>query len=178
MRNLKFIQTLLLLAIAVPVLATEPTNVVVEVDGRSYYNHLVVSNDTIYALSKAYNVSEQQILDCNEGLTPATLKVDSYVLIPCIAKAEEVSKVEDKKQFVYHHVKSGDTIYSIARKYKVSVTTLERDNAEVDIERIAPGMEIKVRRSERGNATKEDIELEQRQRDAEVVLIRYLEDLA
>ena len=170
MRNLKFIQTLLLLAIAVPVLATEPTNVVVEVEGRSYYKHLVVNGDTIYALSKAYNVSEQQILDCNEGLTPATLKKDSYVLIPCTAKAEETSRVEDKKQFVYHHVKSGDTIYSIARKYKVSVATLERDNAEVDIERITPGMEIKVRRSERGNATKEDIELEQRQRDAEVVL--------
>ena len=79
MRNLKFIHTLLLLALWLPVLATEPTNIVVEVDGRSYYKHLVASGDTIYALSKAYNVSEQQILDSNEGLTPASLRVDSYI---------------------------------------------------------------------------------------------------
>ena len=168
MRNLKFIHTLLLLAWALPALATEPTNIVVEVDGRSYYKHLVASGDTIYALSKAYNVSEQQILESNEGITPATLRVDSYIYIPRVAKVEE--QAVDKKKFILHAVKSGDTIYSIARKYKVSVATLERDNPDIDIERIAPGMEVLVRRSERGYATNDDIDKEQRKRDKEVVL--------
>ena len=170
MRNLKFIHTLLLLALSLPVLATEPTNIVVEVDGRSYYKHLVASGDTIYALSKAYNVSEQQILDSNEGLTPASLRVDSYIYVPYTAKVEESSSAVDKKKYIIHGVKPGDTIYSIARKHKVSVATLEQDNPDVDIERIAPGMEIRVRRSERGYATMEDIEREQRKRDGEVVL--------
>ena len=168
MRNLKIIHTLLLLAWALPALATEPTNIVVEVDGRSYYKHLVASGDTIYALSKAYNVSEQQILESNEGITPATLRVDSYIYIPRVAKVEE--QAVDKKKFILHAVKSGDTIYSIARKYKVSVATLERDNPDIDIERIAPGMEVLVRRSERGYATNDDIDKEQRKRDKEVVL--------
>ena len=168
MRNLKIIYTLLLLAMALPAMATEPTNIIVEVGGRSYYKHLVASGDTIYALSKAYNVSEQQILESNEGVTPATLKVDSYIYIPRVAQVE--SKAVDKKRFITHSVKAGDTIYSIARKYKVSVATLERDNPNVDIERIAPGMEILVRRSERGYATMDDIDKEQRKRDAEVVL--------
>ena len=168
MRNLKIIHTLLLLAWALPALATEPTNIVVEVDGRSYYKHLVASGDTIYALSKVYNVSEQQILESNEGITPATLRVDSYIYIPRVAKVEE--QAVDKKKFILHAVKSGDTIYSIARKYKVSVATLERDNPDIDIERIAPGMEVLVRRSERGYATNDDIDKEQRKRDKEVVL--------
>lgn len=168
MRNLKIIHTLLLLAWALPALATEPTNIVVEVDGRSYYKHLVASGDTIYALSKAYNVSEQQILESNEGITPATLRVDSYIYIPRVAKVEE--QAVDKKKFILHAVKSGDTIYSIARKYKVSVATLERDNPDIDIECIAPGMEVLVRRSERGYATNDDIDKEQRKRDKEVVL--------
>lgn len=169
MRNLKFIHTLLLLAVALPAMATNPTNIVVEVEGRSYYKHLVVSGDTIYALSKAYNVTEQQILDCNEGVTPATLKLDSYVLIPYTAKREVVSSKEDKKKYIYHSVKAGDTIYSIARKYKVSVATLEKDNPEIDIERINPDMEIKVRRSERGYATISDIDKEQQKRDSKDV---------
>lgn len=168
MRNLKFIHTLLLLAVALPVMATQPTNIIVEVDGRSYYKHLVASGDTIYALSKAYNVSEQQILDSNEGMTPATLKVDSYIYIPYVAKTE--LNIVDKKKFVIHSVKSGDTIYSIARKYKVSVATLEQDNPDIDIERIAPGMEVRVRRSERGYATMDDIDKEQRKRDKDIVL--------
>ena len=168
MRSLKFIHTLLLLALALPALATEPTNIIVEVGGRSYYKHLVASGDTIYALSKAYNVSEQQILASNEGVTPETLKVDSYIYIPREARAE--SKAVDKKKFIVHSVKTGDTIYSIARKYKVSVATLERDNPDIDIERIALGMEVKVRRSERGYVTMDDIDREQRKRDSEVVL--------
>ena len=170
MRSLKFIHTLLLLAAALPVLATQPTNIIVEMDGRSYYKHLVASGDTIYALSKAYNVPEQQILDSNEGLTPSTLKLDSYVYIPHTAVVETVAPVQDKKTFIYHRVKSGDTIYSIARKHKVSVATLESDNPDIDIERIAPGMEIRVRRAERGYVTMDDIDKEQRKRDAEVVL--------
>ena len=168
MRDLKFIHTLLLLAVALPVMATEPKSIIIEVGGRSYYKHLVASGDTIYALSKAYNVSEQQILDSNEGMTPATLKVDSYIYIPYVAKTE--LNIVDKKKFVVHSVKSGDTIYSIARKYKVSVATLEQDNSDIDIERIAPGMEVRVRRSERGYATMDDIDKEQRKRDKEIVL--------
>lgn len=173
MRSLKFIHTLFLLVLALPALATKPTDVVVEIEGRSYYKHLVASGDTIYALSKAYNVSEQQILDCNNGLTPSTLRIDSYVLVPYEVKPKVESPAEekvDKKKFVYHSVKSGDTVYSIARKYKVSVTTLERDNPNIDVERIAPGMEVRVRRSERGYATMDDIDKEQRKRDAEIVL--------
>ena len=168
MRDLKFIHTLLLLAVALPVMATEPKSIIIEVGGRSYYKHLVASGDTIYALSKAYNVSEQQILDSNEGMTPATLKVDSYIYIPYEAQTE--LNIVDKKKFVVHSVKSGDTIYSIARKYKVSVATLEQDNSDIDIERIAPGMEVRVRRSERGYATMDDIDKEQRKRDKEIVL--------
>lgn len=170
MRNLKFIHTLLLLVAALPVMATEPTNIVVEVDGRSYYKHLVASGDTIYAISKAYNVSEEQILNSNEGLTPATLRVDSYIYVPYTAEVEKRSSAVDKKRYIIHGVKPGDTIYSIARKHKVSVATLEQDNPDVDIERIAPGMEIRVRRSERGYATMDDIAKEQRKRDSEVVL--------
>ena len=170
MRNLKFIHTLLLLTLGLRVMATEPTNIIVERDGRRYYKHLVASGDTIYSLSRAYNVPEQQILDCNEGVTPATLKVDSYVYVPHTVGTASDGGVQDKKTFIYHRVKSGDTIYSIARKYKVSVVTLERDNPDVDIERIAPDMEIRVRRSERGGVTMDDIDKEQRKRDADIVL--------
>ncbi|MBO7313650.1 MAG: LysM peptidoglycan-binding domain-containing protein, partial [Alistipes sp.] len=82
MRYLRFLYIPLFLMFSVAVMATEPTNIIVEVEGKSYYKHLVAGGDTIYSLSKAYDVSEQSIMDSNEGLMPSTLKIDTYVLIP------------------------------------------------------------------------------------------------
>ena len=168
MRYLRFLYIPLFLMFSVAVMATEPTNIIIEIEGRSYYKHLVAGGDTIYSLSKVYGVSEQSIMDSNEGLTPSTLKIDTYVLIPkggdvAAAKAEKAEKV-DKKRFIYHSVKQGETIYSIARKYKVSVAVLESDNPNIDVERISPDMEVKVRRSERGFATVDEIERERMRR--------------
>lgn len=171
MRYLQFLYISLLLLLSVTAMATEPTNIIVEIDGKSYYKHLVVKGDTIYSISKAYNVSEQSILECNEGLTPSTLKIDTYILI--LKEESAVVKTpqkRDKKKFIYHNVKSGETIYSIARKYKVSVATIERDNPDIDIEKISPNMEIRVRRSERGYTTADEIEKERERRmDAELL---------
>lgn len=167
MRYLKFLYIPLLMMLSVAVSATEPTNIVVEVAGRSYYKHLVASGDTIYSLSKAYGVSESSIIESNEGLTPSTLQLDSYILIPKGKDASVVNEPKvDKKKFIYHSVKPGETIYSIARKYKVSVAVLENDNPNIDIERISPDMEVRVRRSERGFATVDEIERERDRRAA------------
>ena len=167
MRYRKLLVIPLLLIFSVAVRATEPTNIVVEIDGKSYYKHLVQHGDTIYALSKAYGVTEQSILDCNEGLTPSTLKIDAYVLVPkSVGEGDKSTQKVDKKRFIYHSVKSGETIYAIARKYKISVTTLQKDNPDIDIERISPKMKIKVRRSERGYTTVDEIERERESRSA------------
>lgn len=168
MKHIKFLYITLFLMLSARVMATEPTNIVVEIDGKSYYKHLVVSGDTIYAISKAYNVSEQSIVECNDGLLPSSLKIDTYILVPKEGSSvsKDAEKV-DKKKFIYHTVKSGETIYSIARKYKVSISVLERDNPDIDIEKISPMMEIRVRRSERGYTTSDEIEKERESRSNE-----------
>lgn len=171
MRYLKFLYIPLLMMLSVVVNATEPTNIIVEVAGKSYYKHLVASGDTIYSLSRVYGVSEGSIMESNEGLTPSTLKLDSYILIPKVEVVNAVNETKvDKKKFIYHSVKEGETIYAIARKYKVSVAVLEADNPNIDIEHIASNMEIRVRRSERGFATLDEIEKEREKRTAVVEL--------
>lgn len=154
------------------VVAIEPSNVIITKDGKSYYKHLVEKGHTLYSLSKAYNVTEQQIIDCNEGLTAATLKLGDYVLIPKLEVEKEQRALKASKgnkgdgKFIVLEVKAGNTIYSIARKYKISVEVLERDNPSIDVEHIAVGDKIKVRRSESGYATTEDIERERSERES------------
>lgn len=162
-------------------MAIEPSNTIVTIDGKSYYKHTVESGQTLYALSKAYNVTETQIVECNEGLSAETLKAGSVILIP---RVEQPTGVKGKisgsgstsktgkgdAKFITYEVKAGDTIYSVARKYKISVEVLEKDNPSIDIEHISPGMKLRIRRSESGSVTTEDIERERRKRAEETEL--------
>lgn len=160
--------------------AIEPSNIVVTKGGRSYYKHKVEGGQTLYALSKAYNVSEAQIVECNEGLSAANLRAGSYILIPRIEpmptpkdgvkEASKQSETTKSGKYLTYEVRSGDTIYSIARKYKISVSVLEQDNPTIDVERITPGMKLNIRRSESGYTTTEDIERERDKRKAEVAV--------
>lgn len=115
-------------------MAIEPSNILVTLNGKAYYKHAVERGQTLYAIAKAYNVSEEQIMACNEGLKPETLKADEYILIPRVIADTKEQKAAtttpqspDKKKFLVHTVVKGDTLYSIARKYKISIAQLERD---------------------------------------------------
>ena len=173
MRNLRTLLTSLFVTIAVVASAIEPSNIVVNLNGKEFYKHKVESGQTLYALAKAYGVTEQQILDSNVGLTAASLRVDDHILIPRTKsksygserkvsldadKGEGESKLSNK--FLIHEVKSGDTLYSIARKYKISLQILEQDNPTIELDKLAIGDQIKVRRTDRGYATVAEIEQE------------------
>lgn len=173
-----FIIVALMFVFVAAAVAVEPSNIVVTVNGKSYFKHKVASGDTLYAIAKAYNVTEKQITDSNIGLSAETLRADSYILVPRSKnykpansdseseKDKSKAKSIDTKKFIRYVVKRGDTIYSIARRYKISVSTLEDDNPEIDIDHISPGDTILVRRSERGYASSEDIEREREQRES------------
>lgn len=179
---MKRVLTLLALIVAfvATVAAVEPSNIVVTVNGKSYFKHKVASGDTLYALSKAYSVTEKQITDSNLGLTAETLRLGEYILIPrhkgnsgvgrkvdtTTSTSEAEAQDVDPKRFIQHEVKRGETVYSIARRYKISVAMLEKDNPELNIEKINPGDIILVRRAERGYASSEDIERERQEREA------------
>ena len=176
MKRVFIIVALMFVFIAAAV-AVEPSNIVVTVNGKSYFKHKVASGDTLYAIAKAYNVTEKQITDSNIGLSAETLRADSYILVPRSKnykpansdteseKDKPKAKSIDTKKFIRYVVRRGDTIYSIARRYKISVSTLEDDNPEIDIDHISPGDTILVRRSERGYVSSEDIERERELRE-------------
>ena len=56
----------------------------VRVNGKSFYAHVVTEKQTLYSISKAYNVSLQDIFDSNKNLDleNAGLKVGQVIFIP------------------------------------------------------------------------------------------------
>ena len=73
----------------------------VRVNGKSYYAHVVTERQTLYSISKAYNVSLQDIYDSNKNidLENSGLKVGQVIFIPTkpskTAAANEPEPMED-----------------------------------------------------------------------------------
>lgn len=146
--------------------ATEPQ--VVVFNGKKYVAHTIVSGDTLYSLARTYGVTEQDILDAakdisGEALTASQLKLGEKLFIP---KKEDKKPKRSKSAYRTHIVEKGQTLYSIAKSYKISVAVLEEDNPTIDAQALKPGTELNIRRSEMGYATTEEIERVERERCA------------
>ena len=106
----------------------------------SYVIHTVVKGETLYSLSKKYNVPIGRIVKLNTGLNPDRLREGQKLKIPIAQSAgtHESSKAADpqepvnvvtgpdigKDEYRYHIVEAGETMYGISRKYKVKVTDI------------------------------------------------------
>ena len=81
--------------------------------GNSPDKITVKKGDTLYSLSRTYNIPIRDIIETNHLTPPYTLYVGRVLNLP-IAR--------------YHTVVHGDTLYSISRRYNVDITTLSKLN--------------------------------------------------
>lgn len=163
MKILRLLLVVLCAALAVEAYSIEPSTQIVVRNGRKVYVHKVEKGHTLYSIAKAYGVTEKQIIDCNQGLSPATLSVDDIIFIPCVEKKGDKKQTSPESskgggKYYTHVVESGDTFYSIARRYKISVDVLRADNPSVDPSTMSLGTELRIRRNEVGYATTEQID--------------------
>lgn len=100
-------------------------------------NYIVKKGDTLYSIAKKYNTSIDEIKKLN-NLTSNTLSIgEKLVIIPDIKDENSINNNE------IYIVKSGDTIYSIARLYNTNVETLKKLN-ELASNLISIGQTIKI----------------------------------
>lgn len=80
--------------------------------------HVVKSGDTLSAIARKYKVSMKDIRKKNK-LKTDLLALKQKLYLPSLQNVKRTKR---------HTVKSGDSLYSISRKYKVDVKKLMRDN--------------------------------------------------
>lgn len=85
--------------------------------------HTVRRGETLYAISRAYQVPLRSLIQRNSLTPPYALETDQQLVIP---------------QTTIHTVKAGDTVYAISRQYGVAMNDLVRYNG------IDPPFTIKV----------------------------------
>lgn len=106
----------------------------VKKDGKVYYSHVVQEKQTLYSISKAYNVTQDEILDANPGLRESGLKKNSIIMIP-VQSAAPAEQEQPQQEVVVqetvtasyqntHIVKWYETLKDIAYKYNVSESAI------------------------------------------------------
>lgn len=86
-------------------------------DEEGYITYTVVSGDTLYAIARRYDTTVDAIKKLN-NLTSNTLSIGQILKIP----------VSNNINYFNYVVQSGDTLYSIARRYNTTVDTIKSIN--------------------------------------------------
>ena len=97
----------------------------------------VKSGDTLYSIAKKYNISVDELKELN-NLKNNNITVGQVLKIKSNIPSEEVTGKN------YYIVKSGDTLYSIAKKYNTTVDEIKKLN-NLKSDNLSIGMELKIK---------------------------------
>lgn len=92
-------------------------------DGKRFVLHRLEAKETLYALSRKYGVSVDEIKKANADVNINELKVGQVLRVPSPEKTTAANKNTST-----HIVIAGETLYSIAKKYNVSVDEMKKIN--------------------------------------------------
>lgn len=131
-------------------------------DEPDYTLYLVKKQETLYGISKQFNITVQDILDANPGFDG--LKEGMKIKIPnkkagtktnpVTIPTEKVVKSESVPDEI--EVKTGETLYSLGKMYNVSVDDLIDLNPQLS-SGLKAGMVLKLRKTDKKNEPKPEL---------------------
>jgi LysM repeat protein len=92
--------------------------------------HVLQAGETIYAISRMYETSVEEIIQMNPGIDINDLSIGQEILLPPL-KTEQNELAFDEEGTLFHKVKKGETLFSIARYYGVAVREIRAVNPEL-----------------------------------------------
>ena len=119
-----------------------PSTTKTVIEGKSFYLHIVKQGETLYSISKAYNISQKEIESYNS--TVDGIKIGQQLLIPIAT----VNKT--------HTVARGETVFSISKIYNVSINEILDINPDINSKdlKLSIGQQIKIPNEEPLNEIK------------------------
>ena len=136
-----------LYSLCIPFLLFLSTNVL----AQKAIRHKVKPGESIYAIGKKYDVSVSEIYDLNPKLKGEVLSLKTEVKIPNKNYKPSTKKANPQKKEVIvtesssiHLVARKETIYSISKKYGISMEFLCEMNPELKTGNLKSGMRLKL----------------------------------
>ncbi len=121
------------------------------ISGKQYYLHTVKKGETAYSISKAYDLTIEELTQSNPNAV-YSVREGETLLIPYKDVGEETPSREllipvdqkDESLYQYHILQSGETVYSLSRLYGVAESEILNANPWMDIANLSIGTEIAI----------------------------------
>ena len=128
-RFITLITLLLLFIFSIPFYSFADNNV-------EFITHKVIKGDTLWSISKQYNISLELILAFNNIRNKDSLSIGQIIKIP----QDNLSAANHTS----HIVKKGETLWTIARQYNLTMDSILTTNNITNPELISIGQQIKI----------------------------------
>lgn len=102
------------------------------------FTYTVKKGDSLYSIANIYDTNVNTIKNLN-NLTSNNLSIGQKLLIP-----ETYNSPTTVPNYINYTVKKGDNLYSIAKKYNVSIDTIIKDNS-LNNNNLSIGQNLKIR---------------------------------
>src|SRR5690606_18301551 len=112
----------------IPISKSAKPAVTITKELQGFKTHKVARKETLYGISKQYNVSEDDIKKHNTFLYSSTLNKGDDIKIPIFKEIQAVASKENTKSYT---VQPKETKWGIAYKFGISVAELEALNPHI-----------------------------------------------
>ena len=102
--------------------------------------YTVVSGDSLWSIANRFGVTVQALRDAN-NLTSDVLSVGQVLTIPGVSGEEDNGEDEDNGAVFYYTVERGDSLWSIARRFGVTVQEI-RDANDLTSDTLSVGQSL------------------------------------
>lgn len=122
----------------------EKSEVIDTIDGKQYYIHTVEAGQTLYSLSKVYDVPVVDLQFENPDAADG-LSIGEMLRIPLVSREKIITDdlQEGEFRYIFHIVKKRQTLYGISRIYSISPEDLKKANPEW-VDGLKPGQYLKI----------------------------------
>ena len=117
-----------------------------EENSSEYVYHTIGEGETLFSISKRYDIDIETILKLNPGISPTKMKKGSVIRLTPDTKESTVT-VEANQLYTQYKVRKKETLYSISKKFGTTVEEIKKCNPNVkqikqdDIINIPAGIE-------------------------------------
>jgi len=146
MRQLKAFLFFVVLFNAIAAFAQPDKDKVVKLHGKKYYIHIVAKGETVYGVSKDFNLAVKDLVLENpkamDGISPGDT-LDVPFAVP-VFPTTTATPQQDTVKYIYHKVLPKETLYSMTKQYGVSMAVIDSLNPELNDKGLRIGMILQI----------------------------------
>jgi len=147
---MKFLRIFIICLIAVFVVQSAksqvkvvPSTKKVEIDGKSFYLHTVKPGETLYSISRAYNVLQRDVVFNNPDALESII-AGQELKIPVESGQTPIGNQLQSAQFIYHITEKGQTVFWLTQHYNISHAELYQYNPELEHSTLQAGQVVTI----------------------------------